>query len=66
MVEYEYRCRECKESRTLSQVQKNLWDAVGVPMYCRVCPGPMFRVWGANVTTVSVPGFYANVAKAPD
>lgn len=69
MIEYEYRCRECGEHRTLSRVEKNLLSEERLRyLACRVCPGRMRRVWGGSVLTRSTPGFYAheNMAKAPD
>jgi len=62
--QWEYRCTE-HGIVVLVESTNAKWYADRGVIRCGVCDEALRRVWSANVTTASVPGFYANTQKAP-
>jgi predicted nucleic acid-binding Zn ribbon protein len=68
---YEYRCDECGHTETVTLAIKNTHASAQGDRLDVLCDGPnrphcmgtLRRVWSANVTTATVPGFHAHDAR---
>lgn len=64
---YEYRCDRCGQLVLVPPEDKARYgtsngDRIDLPWADPDCPGTLRRVWGANVATATVEGFYAHAA----